>query len=179
MTEDDVARLVDGIVLDSGLELVEVELRPGVVRVVVDGPSGVDLDQLAELTRALSTLLDAHDPLPGRYTLEVSSPGVERPLRRPEHFQRAVGQEVSVRTVAGTVGERRVQGRLARADATGLVVEGPGLPDGGRRISYEEVDRARTVFSWGPAPRPTTGGSRRGAPRRPDGEPRPAATGRR
>ena len=179
MTEEDIARLVEPCVAAVGLELVEVELRPGIVRVVVDGPAGADLDQLAQATRAVSSVLDEHDPFPGRYTLEVSSPGVERPLRTPEHFRRAVGRDVSVRTLAGTDGERRVQGRLLVADATGVVVDGPGLPDGGRRISYEEVDRARTVFSWGPAPRPTTGGSRRGAPRRPDGEPRPAATGRR
>ena len=66
---------------------------------------GVDLDAIATATRAVSVVLDAHDPFPGkRYTLEVSSPGVERKLRTPKHFERAVGEKVSVRTSAGGQG---------------------------------------------------------------------------
>jgi len=95
-------------------------------------------------------VLDAHDPLPGqRYTLEVSSPGVERKLRTPSHFARAVGETVSVRTVAGAKGERRVTGRLQCADADGFVLEAEDLPGGERRLSYDEIERARTIFEWG------------------------------
>lgn len=155
-------------VAPTGLELVDVEVRSGLVRVTVDGPAGVDLDAIAEATRAVSAALDAHDPLPGRYTLEVSSPGVERPLRRPEHFRRAVGEQVSIRTVAGGEGERRFSGELVSADDEGVVLAGDGLGEGGRRFAYDEIERARTVFEWGAQPRPGSGSAGRrgaGAPR--------------
>jgi ribosome maturation factor RimP len=146
-----------------GFELVDMELRSGTVRVVVDRPDGADLETIAEATRAVSALLDTHDPMPGqRYTLEVSSPGIERPLRTPRHFVRAVGETVTIRTTTGSKGERRVTGRVASADPEGFVLEGDDLPEGGRRFSYDEVERARTVFQWGGQPRPSDG-RRRGS----------------
>jgi ribosome maturation factor RimP len=151
--DDELFDLLASTVGPLGLELVDVERHAAVVRVVVDKNGGVDLDAIAEATRAVSLELDRLDPVPGRYTLEVSSPGVERPLRIPAHFARAVGEQVSVRTVAGAEGERRVAGRLAEAGPDGIVIEGADIPDGRRRLTYDEVQRARTVFSWGPAPR--------------------------
>ncbi len=138
------------------LELVDVEIGPGVVRVTVDREGGVDLDGLAEASSAVSAALDRADPLPGRYHLEVSSPGVERRLRTPEQFARAVGETVSVRTVPDAEGPRRVQGRLAAADGTGFEL---ALPGGTCRLAYGDVERARTVFEWGakPAPSPSRG----------------------
>jgi len=152
----------------SGLELVDVEVRPGRVRVVVDGEDGAPLDVIAEATQLVSAALDAHDPLPGqRYTLEVSSPGVERPLRTPRHYARAVGETVTLRTLSGGEGERRFTGRLVSADDEGFVLaaeEDAGESGAGaRRFAYGEIERARTVFEWGPAqPRARgSGGSRR------------------
>ena len=146
--------LLSPTVAPLGLDLVDVELRPGTVRVVVDRPGGADLDVIARATTAVSAVLDGHDPMPGRrYTLEVTTPGLERPLRRAEHFSRAVGETVTVRTTTGSEGERRVRGRLVAADAEGFVLDGHDLPEGGRRFSYDEVERARTVFEWGGQPR--------------------------
>jgi ribosome maturation factor RimP len=90
----------------------------------------------------------------GRYTLEVSSPGLERPLRRPDHFRGAVGDRVTVKTVPGTEGERRVTGVLQAADEDGITVH----PDQGedRRLAYAEVAQARTLFDWGTTTKPTT-----------------------
>lgn len=153
---DELRDLLASCLAPLGLELVDLELRPGTVRVVVDRSDGADLDTIAAATRAVSTVLDQNDPLPGqRYTLEVSSPGVERPLRTPEHFRRAVGEAVTVRTVAGSEGERRVRGRLVSADPEGFVLVGDGLPESGRRFAYADVERARTVFEWGGTPRPS------------------------
>nr|MDA8340990.1 ribosome maturation factor RimP [Actinomycetota bacterium] len=125
--------------------------------VSVDRPGGVDLDELAQANRVVSAYLDEHDPVPGRYTLEVSSPGVERQLRRPEHFARAVGQTVQVKTRPGTGEVRRATGVLSASDDVGFVVtEGEG-PDGAplqTRFAYADVDRVRTVFTWGPGPKP-------------------------
>ena len=107
-TTDQVRAAVTPVLEESGLELYDVELGGAVVRVLVDRPGGVDLDTLDAATRAVSRALDVADPMPGRYTLEVSSPGLERRLRTPRHFQAAVGSRVKVKTVAGTEGDRRV-----------------------------------------------------------------------
>jgi ribosome maturation factor RimP len=153
-----VAPVVEGL----GLELVDLEMRPGLLRVVVDRQGGVDLDSVSKVTKELSGLLDSHDPMPGsRYTLEVSSPGLERPLRTPEQFARAVGEQVSVRTLPTAGLDRRMHGVLAvadpigadtdGADTGGIVLTGEGLPEDGVRIAYSDIERARTVFEWGPA----------------------------
>jgi ribosome maturation factor RimP len=147
---DELWDLLASTVAPMGLELVDAEVRPGLVRVVVDAPGGAGLEAIADATRAVSGALDRHDPLPGqRYSLEVTSPGVERPLRTPRHFERAVGEQVTVRLVAGGPGERRVTGALLAADDDGFEL---GQEDGERRrFGYAEVERARTVFEWGPA----------------------------
>ena len=135
----------------SGLELVDVEHTGKLLRVTVDRPGGVDLDAISDATRLVSDALDRTDVVPGRYMLEVSSPGVERPLRRPDHFRRFVGTTIAVRTRPGTEGDRRIEGKLEAADDEGVVVAG-------RRLTYDEIERARTVFVWAPAPKPGKSG---------------------
>src|SRR5215217_524689 len=157
-TVERVRAVVEPVVAAADLGLYDVELAGGTLRVLVDREGGVDLAVLGEVTRAVSEALDAEDPVPGRYTLEVSSPGLERKLRTPEHFAAAVGKQVRVRTVPGTEGERRVEGELTAADVDGLTV---ATADGERRIAYAEVERARTVFEWGPTPPPGSGRRRR------------------
>jgi ribosome maturation factor RimP len=160
---DRVRDLVLPLLDDRDLDLYDVEMQGPVLRVVVDSPpgsdGGLDLDVLADATRAVSRALDDADPISGRYTLEVTSPGLERKLRRPEHFERAVGETVKIRTVAGAGDERRVEGQLVGADTTGVTVR-TGVADDGtaleRRLGYDDIERARTVFEWGPAaPRST------------------------
>ncbi len=104
----------------------------------VDRPGGVDLDALAEANRAVSRALDELDPFPGRYTLEVSSPGLERRLRTPAHFARAVGETVTVRTLPGTAAVRRVRGVLAAADDDGVRPRGTR---GARRVDADRLRR--------------------------------------
>jgi len=137
----------------QGLDLVDIERRGAELTVFVDRAGGVDLDTLGEVTRTVSSALDRLDPIPGRYTLSVSSPGVERRLRTPAHFARAIGETVTVRTHGGGEDVRRVSGVLEQADETGCTLRGPDLPDGGLRIAYDEIERARTVFEWGPQPK--------------------------
>jgi len=160
-TIERVRALVLPIASDLHLDVYDLEFRGGTLRVTLDTPvgseGGVDLDTIALATRLLSKELDQHDPVPGHYTLEVSSPGLERSLRTPEHFQREIGKTVAFR-LRDTAGDaRRVQGVLVAAtdkDAT-VQLEEAG-PDGTneRTISYSQIDRARTVFMWGPAPKP-------------------------
>ncbi|MGI9119349.1 MAG: ribosome maturation factor RimP [Acidimicrobiales bacterium] len=156
-TIETVERVVSPLLEPHGLHLYDVEFAGPTLRVLVDGPGGVDLDVLSQVTRELSSALDAHDPMPGRYTLEVSSPGLERPLRRPAHFAAAVGARIRVKTHPGVEGERRLEGELVAADDDGIAVEVDGGP---RRLRHEEIERARTVFEWGSgrgAPTPSRG----------------------
>jgi ribosome maturation factor RimP len=159
-TIDDVRALVEPMLEHRGLDLYDIEFDKGRLRVSVDGSDGLPVDALTDLTRELSRALDDQDPVPGRYTLEVSSPGLERPLRRPEHFRRAVGDEVTVKTVPGAEGERRARGTLIDADDDGITIRlddtteaGPGpVGDEGpvRQLGYDEILTARTRFQWGP-----------------------------
>ncbi|HET9731625.1 MAG TPA: ribosome maturation factor RimP [Acidimicrobiales bacterium] len=155
-----VRELVEGLLEEAGLELVDVEVGPGLLRLSVDRPGGVDLEVISAVSPAVSAALDAGDPVAGAYQLEVSSPGLERPLRRPEHFKRFVGSKVTLRTVAGVEGDRRATGILTVADDDGVELS----PDDGRpprRIGYAQIERARTVFEWGPSPRPGAPGQSR------------------
>jgi ribosome maturation factor RimP len=133
-----------------GLDLIDVEFHGNELAVFVDRQGGVDLDALGEATRAVSSALDEIDPLPGRYTLTVSSPGLERRLRTPAHFARAVGEAVTLRVHGGTEDVRRLTGTLEAADESGCTLVGPDVPEGSMRIAYDEIERARTVFEWGP-----------------------------
>jgi ribosome maturation factor RimP len=113
---------------------------PGVVRVVIDHPEGVDLDLCERVSRDLGPLRD-------RFALEVSSPGVDRPLVRPEHYRRVIGSRVDVRTIAPIEGRRHFTARLVDADEAGIDLE---QDDVRVRIDYSAIRRGRLVFdSWG------------------------------
>lgn len=150
---DEVRTLVEPLVEGDGIELVEVEHGPGLLRITLDREGGIDLEAITAASERISAALDARDPIPGgRYTLEVTSPGLERPLRTPAHLRRFVGTEIKVKTNPGVEGDRRIDGLLSEADDDGIVVAG-------RRLAYSEIERARTVFEWGPTPK-------KGAPRK-------------
>ena len=159
--DDELLIALQPVVASVGLELVDVERQAGRLLVTVDRPGGVDLDALTTANRAVSRALDDLDPIPGRYSLEVSSPGLERRLRTPAHFTRAVGETISVKTRPQVEGERRRRGRLVRADDDGFEIEpdedgGAVSPTGAPvtvRFAYGDIDRARTVFEWGPSSR--------------------------
>lgn len=158
-TIDRLQEIVAPLCDELSLELVDLEFAGGVVRVTVDKPDGVDLDTVALVTREISRALDHHDPIAGRYTLEVGSPGLERPLRTPAHFARAVGSTVRLKTRPHIEGDRRVEGVLVEAGDDGVLVRTADGDD--RRVPYDGIDKARTVFEWGPTPKP--GSARKGA----------------
>lgn len=142
--------LITPIVDDLGLELYDVEFAGGVLKITVDtppgSPGGVDVDQLSRCTRLVSREMDHSDPIPGHYTLEVSSPGLERSLRLPRHFQREIGKSVIVRLRNAQAGQRRISGLLVAATEDSFTVR---LDDASERhIGYDDVDKARTVFVW-------------------------------
>jgi ribosome maturation factor RimP len=135
--------IAEPLVTHEGLEMVDVEFRREnrgpVLRLFLDREGGVSLDDLTRVSRQLGDVLDAHDAVPGAYTLEVSSPGINRRLRRPDHFRRYIGKKVRVRTVA-PLDERRVfVGVLQTVEPDGIVV---GLADGNHVIRFEEIAQA-------------------------------------
>jgi ribosome maturation factor RimP len=163
---DRVRDVVLPLLTERDLDLYDIEVAGPVLKVVVDRPAGLDLDVLADATRAVSRALDDVDPIAGAYTLEVSSPGLERRLRTPRHFARAVGESVKIKltATAGNArdGERRLEGEIAAADDEGVTLR---TGSGDERLAYDDIDRARTVFEWGPAPKPGKG--RRPSPTQP------------
>jgi ribosome maturation factor RimP len=142
---------IEPLVTARDLELVDVEHVGDTLRVVIDREGGVDLDTIGQLAKAVSLTLDEDDPIGGRYTLEVSSPGLERGLRKPEHFQRAVGETVVVKTRPHVEGERRLSGILTSATDNAIVVTVDSVD---HELAYSDIDKARTSFEWGPAPKP-------------------------
>lgn len=151
---DAVREAVQPLLEDLALDLYDVEHAQGTLRITVQGPAEqpVDSQQLTAATRAISSLLDALDPFPGRYTLEVSTPGLERTLRLRAHFAGAIGDEVSVRTVPGSEGDRRLRGVLLDATETGITVRDTNGNE--RTAAYNDIERARTVVDWSRPPKP-------------------------
>jgi ribosome maturation factor RimP len=149
-TSERIAELVEPILHDGGHELYDVELTGATLRVLVDREGGVALDDLERLAREISDVLDEADPMPDRFYLEVSSPGLERPLRLPRHFAAAVGTPVKVKTQPSFHGERRIDGVLTSADGDGVSMDTPAGP---LRLAYDDIERARTVFEWAPTPK--------------------------
>jgi ribosome maturation factor RimP len=159
-----VRQLIEPLVEAAEVSIYDFEYTGGVLRVTVDRPGGVDIGVIGKLTRDISRMLDEEDPMPGQYTLEVSSPGLERALRTPEHFIGAVGTLVSIKTKPGVEGDRRFKGTITAADeqSATFAVQG-GDPAATRTVAIGDIERARTIFEWGPAPKPGTG-SKPGAP---------------
>jgi ribosome maturation factor RimP len=161
-----VRAMVEPLAAAVGADVYDVTLAGGKLAVALDRREGIDLDTLAGISRELGQRLDEHDVVGGSYTLEVTSPGLERNLRTPTHFRGAVGESVTVRTIPGTESERRVRGRLVEADDDGLTVaveDDAGRPTGEHRtVAYDRVERARTTFAWGPAPKPGSSKGRSG-----------------
>ncbi len=113
-----------------------------VLRVYIDGPNGINVDDCAAVSWQVSGLLELEDPLPGKYNLEVSSPGLDRPLVKPEHFILSIGRQVKVNTYTHVLGRKRFTGLLMEADATKAVLEVDGEV---YELPYGEIQKARLV----------------------------------
>jgi len=149
----DIWSVVEPYLAAERLELDDLEMsghgRGRVLRVTVDGDQ-VDLDRLTEISRGLSRLLDAEPGLQDRYQLEVSSPGLERKLRRPTHYRKSLGREVIVK-IAREGEKATYRGTLSDADESVFTVEAEKGPV---TVPYEDVVSAKTVFRWEKAPKP-------------------------
>lgn len=146
--------LTEAYLVAEHLELDDLEVlgkgRARTVKVVIDGED-LDLDRIAEVSRGLSRLYDAEYETDTSYQLEVTSPGLERALKRPRHFQKSIGREVVLkgRDEEGKVATHR--GVLSDADDQQATVEEDEIS---YRYPYDSVISARTVFRWESAPKP-------------------------
>ncbi|HWO41885.1 MAG TPA: ribosome maturation factor RimP [Candidatus Eisenbacteria bacterium] len=153
-TEATVARvweLAEPLAALEGMEIVDIELRgegtrrAKVLRLYLDKPGGADVESLTRVSRELGEILDARDPIEGAYTLEVSSPGINRPLKKPEHFSRFVGKRVRVRTREMIEGRRSFLGILQAVSEHQIALE----QDGKRyEIPFSAIERSNYEHDW-------------------------------
>lgn len=157
---DEVRKLAEPMVAERGFELYDIEQHGPVLRVTVGGKtrtSGPGIGDLSSMTRELSRLLDEADPISGSYTLEVSSPGLERKLRTPDHYSGAIGETASVKIRIPGKPAERIRGVIASfSDDQGVTLDiqnGDGKPTGEtRQVPLADIDSARTIYEWGMAP---------------------------
>lgn len=158
--------LIEPLVEQAGVELYDLEYTGGVLRITVQQEGGVGIDVIGKLTRKISHLFDEEDPMPGHYTLEVSSPGLERSLRTPEHFAGAIGSLIAVKTKPGVEGDRRTKGTLVASDGRSITIAPTGADPGTTRVlAVDDLASARTVFEWGGQPKPGSGSKPGAAPK--------------
>jgi ribosome maturation factor RimP len=134
---------LEPVVREHGLELVAVEQAGGrrepVIRVLLDCENGIDIDTIATANRWISEILDLDEGLTGPYVLEVSSPGIDRPLHKPADFARFIGESATVKTRTES-GRATLTGQIASADETGITLVADGEE---HRISYDHIVKAR------------------------------------
>jgi ribosome maturation factor RimP len=149
---EEMRALIEPIVQDHGLELVDIERHQGrppwTVRVIVDSAAGdgrVPIERCAELSREIGARLDAADAIPVAWSLEVSSPGLDRVLAREKDFAAACGREIKLETRTPQAGRSRFRGRLLGFDArvARLLVDGTEFA-----IAFDDVARARAVYEF-------------------------------
>ncbi len=153
---EELRRLIEPVVADHGCELVDVDSRfgssgSGLLRITVDRSEGdgrVGVERCAEISREIGTQLDANDAIPGSYSLEVSSPGLDRTLSRDKDFAAACGQEVKLKTRRPVDGRRRFKGRLIdfKEGIAVLQVDGEAF-----EIPFEDVEKANSIYQFSPA----------------------------
>jgi ribosome maturation factor RimP len=140
----DAEALVRPVIEGEGLDLVDVtfgrESGRRILRITVDRDGGVDLETISTLSGKVSRRLDLEGFEPGPYALEVTTPGIERPLRRPQDFRRAVGQRVRVKTDEGVL-----EGELRAAEDDEIRI---AADEGELRVTLDEVAAAKTVVDW-------------------------------
>ena len=146
MTSDEIQRLLDPAIERLGYELTDLEVRlggqGGLIRLTIDKPDGIDLDDCEKVSHAMSALLDVEDPVPGNYNLEVSSPGLDRKLTKVEHFQRFEGETLKVTMRLPIEGRRRFRGKLLSSSEENIVVEVDGES---HSLPLTMIDTARLV----------------------------------
>lgn len=144
--EDKIEQMVKPVIEDMGCEFWGCEYLPvsghATLRIYIDKPEGVTVDDCADVSHEVSGILDVEDPIHGAYNLEISSPGMDRPLMNPAHFERYKGEIIAVRTLDPIMGRRKFKGPLINITADGIEMEVDGEV---YAIPFEEIDKANLV----------------------------------
>lgn len=144
MLRDELSELLAPVVAGLGYELWELEFLPraggGLLRLYIDATDGISLDDCERVSRAVSATLDTADPIPGAYTLEVSSPGLDRVLRTQAHFERFAGERVRLEMMQPIDGRKRFAGRLKQVTSGEITLE---LGNGAVRLPIDDIHKAR------------------------------------
>lgn len=154
--EERIRSLAEPVLARHGAELVDLQVKQGpvsLVRIVADRQEGIDLDTCAKVSAELSRMLDVDDPIEGRYTLEVSSPGLDRPLRTSEDFARNLGRRVKI-----VLAEEQHEGTIEEVGADAVTVRLGGARKGHKPkpeppgeavvVPIEEIRKAKLVLPW-------------------------------
>ena len=146
MTSNELRELLQPTIERLGYEMSDLEAnltgKSGVLRVFIDRPEGISLEDCERVSQAVSALLDVEDPLPGQYKLEVSSPGLDRKLTKIAHFQRFTGETVKVQMRIPIEGRKRFRGTLVSSNDDSIVVEVDGES---HSLPMATIDTARLV----------------------------------
>lgn len=133
-------KILEPAVNGLGYELVELEFQGKLLRLYIDQPQGVTLDDCEKVSRQMSVVLDVADPIPGAYTLEVSSPGLDRLLRKPADFAERVGQRARIELTLPLNGRRRFAGTLRGLENDEVLIEVDGALF---RLPFVQIGKAR------------------------------------
>ncbi len=138
-----VAPVVNALGFDLYACVLRANGRSSVLQVLVEGPNGLTLDDCASISRQLCTTLDVVDPIAGRYTLEVSSPGMDRPLLHETHYQRALAKTAKIKTRRAIADKRTFIGKIIKV-ADGKVTL--ALDEGEMEVTITDIDKARLII---------------------------------
>ncbi len=143
----DIWSLIEPVVEGLGYEVVDIEFKPhptnGLLRIYIDKPEGILLEDCEQVSRQVSSMLDVEDPIPGHFNLEISSPGMDRPLRKREDFERFSGEVVKIKLSVPTLeGQRNFTGKLVGLENDDIVLEMDGET---HYLPLDSIDKARLV----------------------------------
>lgn len=142
----EIETIISPVLIDMGVELVDIQyLKEGgrwILRIFIDQPGGVGLEDCQRVSERIDPLLDEKDPIPQSYYLEVSSPGLDRPLKKLADYERFTGSEVNVTTYGPVHGKRKFKGRLIAASSHAIILESGG---NNVELPMEQIASARLV----------------------------------
>ncbi|RDU69952.1 ribosome maturation factor RimP [Helicobacter cholecystus] len=141
MITPDLEEKLNKYIQSCGCELYDVvmlkEFNQDILRVFITSKEGITLNQCQEVSELISPLLDVEEPIASNYILEVSSPGIERVLKKPQHFKFSIGERIEVKRMDKTI----LEGMLEASDEEGFVINGEKIP-------YSQTKRVKTLFQW-------------------------------
>ena len=142
-------QIVESVAATLGYEIVKVDFVPqqknSILRIYIDSENGIQIEDCEKFSRQISAVLEVEDPIAGHYTLEVSSPGIDRPLVKPEHFERFCGQRVKVSTHTMYLGRKRFTGQMTEVNDAGIVVEVDGEA---YDLPFDDINNAKLCPEW-------------------------------